>query len=261
LNKAVLLVFACAVTFTTAEGTRILLYAPYLAQYGYSLPAIGALSALIGVFRLLSRVPIGMAYRASRAKGQLALSFAAFGLATGGYAFAEGQLLTVVLLTIVHGFAFGSLGTLTLAVVIDLTGGRRAGAMMGWYTAALSTGFSLGAFVGGWLADAAGTTSSALAVIALLPLISALAILTLPAPGGVSHPVTRSRGLKGLLAAGARLDARVWPAFTIAVYVNMLFDTVESFFPLFGLSIGLPLAVSGVLKGLKSGAATFIRFV
>jgi len=32
-------------------------------------------------------------------------------------------------------------------------------------------------------------------------------------------------------------------------------------FALFGLAVGLPLAASGALKGLKSSAATFIRFI
>lgn len=260
MSKAVLVVYACAVAVTTAEGALQLLFPPYLEGYGYSLPAIGALTSLFGILRLSSRVPVGAAYRPSRAKRQLAIALGAFSLATSGFALAAGNPIAVVGLTMAHGFAFGSLGTLILAVVIDLTGGQRAGAVMGWYTAALSSGYALGAFAGGWLADAAGTPA-ALALLGALPVAAALAVVALPPFAGPPHPVGRGKGLRGLLEAGTRLDGRVWLAFAIVVYINLLADSVDTFFPLFGLSIGLPLASVGALKGLKSGSATFIRFV
>jgi len=56
---------------TTAEGTLGLLYAPYLDRYGYAVPAIGTLSALLAIFRLVSRVPSGATYHPERAKGHV----------------------------------------------------------------------------------------------------------------------------------------------------------------------------------------------
>lgn len=259
-GDGVLIVYACVIAITTAEGAVNLLYAPYLQAYGYSLPAIGALSSLFALFRLGARVPVGATYRPARARRQLAMALGLFTAGTSGFAVAHGNVVAVVLLTVVHGFAFGSLGTLTLAVVIDLTGGRRAGVVMGWYTAALSIGYALGAFAGGGLADAAGAPL-ALGVLGALPTAAALALVALPPVQGPPHPAGAGKGLGGLLAAAAALDARVWLAFTIGVYLNLLSDSVDTFFPLFGLSIGLPLAATGVLKGLKSGSAAVIRFV
>ncbi len=250
---------AVATVVTTAEGTTNFLYAPYLAAYGYALPSIGTLSALFAIFRLVSRVPSGAAYRASRARGQLAFWLVVFTLSTSGFALASGSLVPVVLLTVVHGYAFGALGTLNLAVVIDLTEGKSAGASMGWYTAALSTGYAIGSFAGGFVADHFGIPI-ALAAFGALPAIFALGVVVAPPRfEGAPRSSARGAGLAGLFAAHRDLDPRVWLAFVIVLYINLLSDSVDTFYPLFGLSIGLPLAASGALKGLKSGGATFIR--
>jgi len=229
---------------TTAEGTLGLLYAPYLDRYGYALPTIGTLSALLGIFRLVSRVPSGAAYHPSNARRQLLFWLVVFTASTSGFAFANGNVVAVALLTIVHGYAFGALGTYNLAVTIDLTGGERAGAIMGWYTAALSTGYALGSFVGGAAADRLGV-DGALALLGGLPALSALLVVPMPVISAAPNAIERPPGLRGLFV----------------LYLNILSDSVDTFFPLFGLSVGIPLAASGALRGLKSGAATFIRFI
>ncbi len=245
---------------TTAEGTTNLLYAPYLDGYGYALTTIGALSALFAILRLASRIPVGAAYRASRARRQLVVWLVVFTVSTSGLAFASGALVPVVLLTILHGYAFGALGTLNLAVVIDLTAGRNPGATMGWYTAALSTGYAAGAFVGGALWDAVGIPLT-LATIGALPALSAIGVLfALPRFEGAPRSGERASGLRGIFAAHRDLDPRVWLAFLIALYINVLSDSVDTFYQIFGLGIGLSKPEVGALRGLKSAVATFIRF-
>ena len=253
---AVLLVVACAIT--TTKGTEEIVYPPYLAGHGYALPVIGALTSLFAVLQLASRVPVGIAYRAERAKRQFAAALVVFGLATSGFAFANGQSLIVVGLSVLLGFAFGSVGTLGLALAIDVTGGRRAGASMAWYTAAISLGYALGSVVGGSLADTIGIPAT-LGLIGLLPVAGALAVLALPAIEGAPFPVDRGRGLRGLLASAGKLDRRVWLAFVIVLYLNVLSDSTDTFFPLFAPTIGISLAVVGLLRAFKSGAAVFIR--
>lgn len=174
---------------TTAEGTLGLLYAPYQDRYGYAVPAIGALSALLAIFRLASRVPSGATYRPDRAKGHLIAWLIVFTAATSGFALAGGNLVLVAALTIVHGYAFGALGTYNLATTIDLTGGRRACTVMGWYTAALSTGYAIGAFLGGAVADRVGV-DLALASIGMLPALSALLVVPMPAMAAGPTPTS-----------------------------------------------------------------------
>jgi len=183
-----------------------------------------------------------------------------FTVSTSGFALVGGSLPLVVALTVVHGYAFGALGTINLAATIDLSGHQRAGATMGWYTAAISTGYAIGAFLGGAVADAFGIPF-ALAALGLVPALSAAAVFWLPPIEGPPHEVTREPGVRGLLAAHARVDIRVWLAFVVVLYINIVSDAIDSFFALYALSVGIPLAASGLLKGLKSGAATFIRFI
>lgn len=252
-------VYALVILMTTTEGTLGLLLPPYLDAYGYGLSAIGVLVSMLSVSRLLSRLPSGAAYDAANAKRLLIAGCVGLSVGTGGFVLAGGQLVPVVALSLVHGFSFGALGTLVLASFIDLTGGRRAGAIMAWYTAALSTGYAFGAFAGGALADALGIPS-ALLIVSVLPLGGALLVLNLPAFHGPPEAERRAPGLRALLAGVRDLDPRVWLAFVIVLYVNLVSDAVDAFFPLYGLAAGLALSEIGVLKGLKSASATIIRF-
>jgi predicted MFS family arabinose efflux permease len=129
---------------------------------------------------------------------------------------------------------------------------------MAWYTAAISLGYALGSIIGGSLAEIIGIPST-LGLIGLLPIAGALAIVALPAVEGAPFPVDRGSGLRGLVAAGAKLDRRVWLAFVIVLYLNVLSDSVDTFFPVFAPTIGISLAVVGLLRAFKSGAAIFIR--
>jgi predicted MFS family arabinose efflux permease len=251
-------VLAIAAAITTTKGTVEIVYPPYLAGYGYTLSLIGFLTALIAVLQLISRLPVGAAYHTDRVRKQFAFALVAFALSTSGFAFAAGQPLLVAALSIVHGFAFGSIGTLGLALAIDVSGGRRAGVSMAWYTAANSTGYATGSLVGGALADTIGIPAT-LGLIGLLPVVAAVAVMALPPIAAAPFPSDRGRGLRGLLAAGLRLDSRVWLAFVIVLYLNVVMDSVDTFFPVFAPTIGISLATVGVLRAIKSGSAIFIR--
>jgi len=261
LNRGILLTYLVCLVTTTTEGTQNLLFPLYLGQYGYALTAIGTLGSLLGVMRLLSRVPSGARYRGSRARPQQLLWLALFLASTSGYFVARGQLWPIIAITLVHGFAFGSLGTINLAVAIDISGGRRAGAVMGWYTASLSGGYAIGAFAAGAVADRSGV-EAALLWLGLLPLIAMAAVVLTPA---LADAATAPRAAGGWwrrgVSAFTAIDARVWLAFTIVLFLNVLSDSTDTFFPLYGTAIGLPVILIGTLKGARSASATAIRFV
>src|SRR5581483_1104550 len=77
---------------------------------------------------------------------------------------------------------------------------------------------------------------------------------------GGAHVFDRGSGLRGLLASGARLDSRVWLAVVIVLYLNLVQDSQDTFFPVFAPGVGISLALVGLLRAIKSGAAIFIRF-
>jgi len=261
LGRGILLTYLVCLVTTTTEGVQNLLFPLYLDHYGYALTAIGTLSSLLGVMRLASRVPVGARYRGSRAKRQQLLWLVVFLLSTSGYAFAHGDLALVTLVTVLHGFSFGALGTLNLAVAIDQSGGRRAGAVMGWYTAALSAGYALGAFAAGAFADRIGIDATLL-WLGLAPVVAMLAVWLTPAgEDGERTAATPGVALwRRGLAAFLGIDGRVWLAFTIVLFLNILSDSTDTFFPLYGTAIGLPVAFVGALKASKSASATVIRF-
>jgi predicted MFS family arabinose efflux permease len=252
------LMLAIATSLTATKGTVEIVYPPYLAAYGYSLSLIGFLTSLIAVLQLFSRVPSGVAYRAHRAKQQYAAALVLFALTTLGFGFAQGQGIVIAALSALHGFWFGAIGTLGLALAIDLSGGRRAGPAMAWYTAAISTGYALGSLIGGSLAEAVGMAQT-LAVISALPLLAAGAVFALPPLEGAPEAFERGTGLRGLLAAGARLDSRVWLALVIVLYLNVVGDALDTFFPIFAPTVGISLAIVGILRAIKSGAGVFMR--
>ncbi len=251
-----MLVIAAAIT--TTKGTVEIVFPPYLAAYGQPLSVIGLLTSLLAVAQLASRVPVGLAYRADRAARQFALALVVFGLSTTGFAFANGDPIAVLALTFLHGFAFGSVGTLGLALVIDLTEGRSAGVSMAWYTAAISLGYALGSLVGGWLGDAIGLARS-MGVISVLPAIAAAGVLALPTVAGAPLEPDRGAGWRGLVRAGSKLDGRVWLAVVTVVFINLIWDSLDTFFVIFAPTVGITLAVVGVLRALKSAAGLAIR--
>jgi predicted MFS family arabinose efflux permease len=129
---------------------------------------------------------------------------------------------------------------------------------MAWYTASNSTGYALGSLVGGWLADTIGIPST-LGLTGVLPLVAAVAVLALPPIEAAPFVSDRGTGLRGLIGAASRLDSRVWLAFVIVLYLNVLMDGVDTFWPIYAPTVGISLATVGVLRAIKSGSAIFIR--
>lgn len=253
-----LLMLAIATMVTLTKGIAEIVYPPYLAGYGYSLSFIGLLTSLIGGFQLISRVPSGVAYRPERAKRLYAAAFVVFGLSTIGLGSANGQLLPVALLSAIHGFAFGALSTLSLAIAIEVSGGKRVGAAMAWFTATNSTGYAIGYYFGGLGADTIGIPAT-LALAGLVPFVAAAAVFALPALV-TEQIIERGKGIRGLLAATRGLDSRVWLALVIVLFLNTLQDSLDTFFPVFAPTIGITLTVVGALRAIRSGAGLFIRF-
>ncbi len=249
---------AIATSVTLTKGTAEIVYPPYLAAYGYSLSFIGLLTSLIGGLQLVSRVPSGVAYQPHRAKRQYAAAFVVFGLATIGLSFANGGLVPVALFSALHGFAFGALSTFSLAIAIEVSGGRRVGAAMAWFTATNSTGYAIGYFLGGSLADTIGIPAT-LALVGVVPFVAAAAVSALPDLER-KPAVDRGSGVRGLFAAARGLDSRVWLALVIVLYLNTLQDSLDTFFPVFAPTVGITLAVVGALRAIRSGAGLFIRF-
>jgi MFS family permease len=250
---------------TAAEGGMNIIYPPFLQKLNYPIAEIGALVALFGVLQLASRLPVGVLYGAAHAKPLYVASLALYIVSTAGYAYSGGTVY-IFLLTMLHGFAFGGIGTIALAWAIELSGAHSSrGAAMGWYTASLSAGYSIGNFLSGVMVDHWGYVVAFLA-LGCAPVVSILLTLTLPPP---AEPTNRAsaraddnapRDWRTRLSQARRfVTPNLALATLIAFYVNFLDDGFFAFFPLFGLGVGLSLTFIGLLKSIRSLVATGLR--
>ena len=254
------LIYLLAVVITTSQGALELVLPLNLHRLHYSLPLVGGGVAALGVGQLVSRLPGGAVYRVERARLLLLGALAAFGLTTIGLAFVSAWWLQAGLAGM-HGFAFGLVTTFMLAILIDVRpAGARVAGTMAWYTAAISTGYALGAPLGAQALSSLGYGGAfwVAGLVGLLPAAGCpglrLAVTTVAAAGP-----SEARGLSRWTAA-LTLPAGIWLATLLVFYINFISDLMSAFFPIYAAGIGIPLAYVGLLKSANSLSATGIRF-
>lgn len=252
---------------TTSEGGMNTIFPPYLEFLNISVSRIGIIVSLFGVTSLLARLPSGAIYTGQRAKMLLIGALALLAFSTAGLAI-DSNNIYVIILTLLHGLAFGAVTTIMLALTIELKpDGHSHGSTMGWYTASISAGYAIGNSLSGYLADRLGFQTG-FGIMGAFPLLALALVATLPQPE-VGTPPYLSADSKENLGASNRsqfwrsglsgLTPTILFATLVAFYINFLDDAVSTFFPLFGLSIGLSLTAIGALRSAKSLAATGIR--
>lgn len=261
--------FAIILLVTSCEGGMNTIFPPYLELLGVPVSQIGVIISLFGITSLAARLPSGAVYVNHRARVLLSGTLALLALGTAGYAY-TGSSLYVVGLTLLHGFAFGAVTTIMLALVIEIKPQNYSyGVTMGWYTASISAGYAIGNSLGGFLADRFGFQTG-FVVIGLFPLWGVLLAGRLPRVGPTISPPSAEPASVPSVPESAK-PRRLWQvdlsgltptillATLVAFYINFLDDAISTFFPLFGLSIGLSLTTIGALRSAKSLAATGIR--
>jgi MFS family permease len=254
--------YAATTILTLGEGAFALLVPPYMHGHGISPVTIGGAVSAYGLVSLGTRIPAGALYRSRRAWLLIAtgctLSSLAFALLTRT---ADPTLLTVCVALDGAGFAIAT--TASMAALIERRpAGSDAGSIMGWYTGSIGAGYGLSGIVGGVLGGHLGP-ANAILVLALVPLAAGLALsfaIRATAPAAV-------RAAAGPASAGAwwrafhRVPRLVWLAFAVTLYVNLVSGVVLTFFPIYGLAIGLTLTQIGVLQGIQGFAASIVRFL
>jgi MFS family permease len=261
-GRALIPLYVASAVLTLGEGSFNLLVPPYMKSQHVAEVMIGAAVSIYGVTSLVSRIPAGALYRTHRA-----WSLVAVGALLSSISFAlisqtsNGLLLAVWVALDGVGFAVAT--TANMAALIE----RRppemnAGVAMGWYTGSLGAGYALAGFVGGPLGDALGP-GRAMLVLALVPLAAgALLSRTIhaTAPAQVEEHVEEEirsswfRNFRGV-------SALVWLAFFVTLYINLVSGVVLTFFPIYGLAIGLTLTQIGVLQGVHGATAAAVRFL
>ena len=265
-RRTLLVLFVATIVFTVGDGSATVLLAPYLELRGLTQVVIGQVAAAYSVAALGFRFVTGSLYRPQRTvwlvPGGCVLQAVAFYLTA-----LTGDPLLLTLLVGLNGAGQALASTGGLAAIMDVTDGRNAGSIMGWYTGCIGAGYALSGFLGGWLGDVVGLVD-ALKLLAAIPLVAGIALTaglrrivdpgTAPDAAPSDGPAApRARFLAGFRHAGPM----VWLAATVGLQINLISGVLMTFFPLYGLAIGLSLTQIGMLTGIHSGTSSVVRFV
>jgi MFS family permease len=221
---------------------------------------IGVAVSAYGLVSLAARLPAGALYRTHRAWSLIAagcvLSSASFAAMTQ-----TGNPALLTLFVALDGAGFAIATTANMAALIDRRPpGSNAGTIMGWYTGSLGAGYAVAGFVGGVLGDALGPRRAIL-VLALVPLAAGLLLSAVMRGTAPTRPRGATQPSVSWLHAFRRVAPLVWLAFFVTLYINLVSGVMLTFFPIYGLAIGLSLTQIGALQGIHGAAAAVVRFL
>lgn len=259
-GRALVPLYIASAILTLGEGGFQLLTPPYMYERHISPLVIGGAVSAYGLVSLFLRIPAGAVYRTHRAwmliAGGTALSSLSFALLT---LTADPVLLTALVALDGAGFAIAS--TAIMAALIERRPeGANAGSIMGWYTGSLGAGYALSGFVGGVLGDELGPRAAIL-VLAFVPLTAGLLLSVVVRATAPERAAAEARVSGAWWRDFRGLPAVVWLAFFVTLYINLVSGVLLTFFPIYGLAIGLTLTQIGFLQGIHGAAAAAVRFL
>lgn len=224
-----------------------------LLSFGSSLRFIGLVMGLYGLMQILLRLPMGdMADRRGR-KPSLVLAFVA--TVASGILFALGPTAWwSVPAIILFGFAGGVYWVAANSYLFDRA--KDVAKATSDYTIAMSLAFLVGPPVGHLIADRLGFGPAFLLTVATS--VAGLALtLTLPEAPPAPRPRPTSSSFRRAIKL-LRHPALVLSAMGTFVY-SLLFATQQSFFQLHALSVGLAVALVGLLLGGRQATSLMVR--
>lgn len=239
--------------FVSYNLVRMPALAPFAASFGAGPVMVGFIVAASTMTGILLKLPVGTLSDLVNRSRLMLVGVLAFAFPPFLYPLVPNlEVLTV--LRVVHGLATAVFTPLVLAMVADLYPAAR-GAALGWYTAAAQGGALVGPMLGGWILDTAGYTETFLTGGGF-GLVGFALYLVLwwrhPAPS--RHVKLEAMVLFSALLHGLRTVLRHLQMVAVSVTEAskmMANGTLMAFLPLYGLSIGLSLAESGLLFGMQ----------
>ena len=246
-------------SFISYNLIRMPALAPFAESLGAGPVVVGfivAASTLTGIFL---KLPMGALSDVMNRRRLMLVGVLAFALPPFAYPLVT-DLEMLAGLRLIHGLATAEFTPLGLASVASMFPLNR-GAVLGWYTSSAQAGMLLGPMLGGWLVDTAGFSQTFLVGggVGLLALGLFVTILFLhpeetPLPQANTEEILNNlrQSLKTVIGHSQML------ATSMAEAAKMMANgLLMAFLPLYGLSIGLSLAESGLLFGIQG----FISFL
>lgn len=237
-------------------GVQTPLFPLYAVSLGASLGVLGLITALLGLTRLASALPIGMlSDRLDRKRvlvgGMMmfALSFALFALAHNAFWLALPR--AVQALAMVATFPLG------IAYIGDVVEARDRGAAIGVYTAAMGSGFAVGPLLGSWVASVAGYPTAYLcgAVIAVAgAAFGAVRLVRTRVRPGEATLAQRLVDLPAL-AALARQPAMLMACVANVAMTLSMTGAIFTYFPVYARGVGISTVAIGTLFAWRAIAS------
>ena len=249
------------VAITVQSNSASTIIPPFLNDLHIPLAAIGSLISLNPILALVSRLPVGMAYRRHRARLLISLAVLLMGVTNFLYSFAQSSFAFAVVHAI-NGLAYGAVTTLYMAFYVDsLAPDENRNHAMGYYVGTLALGYSTGNFFGGLMADhfGYGPTFQAAAFLTVIP-IALLWFLQGPSgqDSAKNKPKTTTK-LTSKESFKALLEPELAIVVVVALFLNLLHQMGGVFISLYCLGVGMTLTQIGIIRAAFAGCNAVTR--
>ncbi len=237
-------------------GVQTPLFPLYTTSLGASLGVLGLITAVLGLTRLASALPIGMLSDRLDRKTVLVGGMVAFAISFALYALAP-NAGWLVLPRVVQAIAMVATFPLGIAYIGDIVETRDRGAGIGVYTAAMGSGFAVGPLLGSWVASVAGYPSAYVtgAVIAVAGAVfGAVRLVRKKVRPGEANLAQRLVDLPAL-AALIRQPAMVMACVANIAMTLSMTGAIFTYFPVYARGVGISTVTIGTLFAWRSIAS------
>ncbi len=237
-------------------GVQTPLFPLYTTSLGASLGVLGLITAVLGLTRLASALPIGMLSDRLDRKTVLVGGMVAFAISFALYALAP-NAGWLVLPRVLQAIAMVATFPLGIAYIGDIVETRDRGAAIGVYTAAMGSGFAVGPLLGSWVASVAGYPSAYVtgAIIAVAGAVfGAVRLVRKKVRPGEANLAQRLVDLPAL-AALIRQPAMVMACVANIAMTLSMTGAIFTYFPVYARGVGISTVTIGTLFAWRSIAS------
>jgi len=237
-------------------GVQIPLFPLYTISLGASLGMLGLITAVLGLTRLASALPIGMLSDRLDRKTVLVGGMITFALSFVAYAMAP-NAAWLVAPRVLQAIAMVATFPLGIAYIGDVVETRDRGAAVGVYTAAMGSGFAVGPLLGSWVASFAGYPAAYLSGAIIAVGGAAYGAVRLIRKKAVAAEVSVAPRLVDLpaLVTLARQPAMVMACVANIAMTLSMTGAIFTYFPVYARGVGISTVAIGSLFAWRSIAS------
>jgi DHA1 family multidrug resistance protein-like MFS transporter len=237
-------------------GVQTPLFPLYTTSLGASLGMLGLITAVLGLTRLASALPIGMLSDRLDRKTVLVGGMVTFAVSFAGYALAPNAAWLAVP-RVLQAIAMVATFPLGIAYIGDVVESRDRGAAIGVYTAAMGSGFAVGPLLGSWVAASAGYPAAYLsgAIVAVGgAAFGAVRLIRTKVKTGEASLAPRLVDLPALTALFGQPAMVMASVANIAMTLSMT-GAIFTYFPVYARGVGISTVTIGSLFAWRSIAS------